>query len=103
MTEDSRAANQIRSEPIPPTPAHDDTPSTGSHQPETVARGGRTEEPDRAQAGVPAAGVTDLTPAPGTSEGAPAVEGVYVPDVGPGADDVDTAERPLPGRTTQSR
>jgi hypothetical protein len=104
MTEDSWTANQIRSEPTPPSPAHDDSPSTGTEQPDKVARdGSRIDEPDGTQAGVPEAGVTDLTPAPGTSESFPAVEGAYAPDVGPGGADLDTDQRPLPGRTTDSR
>ncbi|PZS30849.1 MAG: hypothetical protein DLM59_10740 [Pseudonocardiales bacterium] len=104
MTEDSWAANQIRSEPIPPTPAHVESPSAGTDQPDTAADDGRPAEgQDRPQAGVPEDGVTDLTPAPGTSEGLPAVEGTYVPDVGPGGADVDTDEPPLPGRGRDAR
>jgi hypothetical protein len=104
MTKDSRAANQIRSEPIPPTPAHDDTPTAGSDQPDTAANDVvPAQGQDRPQAGVPEAGVTDLTPAPGTSEGFPAVEGAHVPDVGRDGAEIDTDERPLPGRTTDSR
>lgn len=113
MTEDSRAANQIRSEPMPPSPAHSDTPTAPTGQPDTAAQlsanakgamgdAGQAAGPDTSQAGVPERAVTDVTPAPGTSETARPVEGVYVPDAGPGGDDMDTGERPQPGRPTGS-
>lgn len=40
---------------------------------------------------------------PGTSEDAEPVQGIYRPDIGPGGRDVDTTERPLPGRTRNAR
>lgn len=103
MTEDSRAANQVRDEPIAPTPAHDGTPGTATDQPDTSAEGTHEGAREQAQAGVPERGVTDVTAAPGTSEALPPVEGVHVPDTGPGGADFDTDQSPLPGRTTDSR
>jgi hypothetical protein len=47
--------------------------------------------------------VPDVTPAIGTSEAFSPVEGAYLPDVGPGGADIDTDERPLPGRTREAR
>ncbi len=111
----SRAANQAREEPVLTTPAHDKTPSTQIGQPDSSAEteladteiasvGASAEtrsEPD--QAGVPGRTVTDVTAAPGTSEGMAPVQGVHTPDAGPGGAQFDTDQPPVPGRTTGSR
>ncbi|MGI8613751.1 MAG: hypothetical protein ACR2KL_07420 [Nocardioidaceae bacterium] len=121
----SRAANQAREEPVLTTPAHDKTPSTQIGQPDSSADteladteladteladteiasvGASAEtrsEPD--QAGVPGRTVTDVTAAPGTSEGMAPVQGVHTPDAGPGGAQFDTDQPPVPGRTTGSR
>lgn len=101
----SRAANQPRAEPVPPGPGHVDMPASGSDQPD--AAGGPAEVGDTtataAQAGVPERTVTDVTPAPGTSEAMAPVEGVHTPDAGPGGEQFDTAAPAVPNRTTDSR
>ncbi|MGB9376977.1 MAG: hypothetical protein WCB04_05615 [Mycobacteriales bacterium] len=87
----SRAANQVRNEHIPPRGVDDELPSSGRNQPDSVAEGAAPGmHSDRPQAGVPDTTVTDTTPAPGTSEAMPPVQGTHTPDVGPGGDDLDT-------------
>ncbi|MDQ6876054.1 MAG: hypothetical protein M3042_13465 [Actinomycetota bacterium] len=101
----SRAANQPRTEPVPPGPAHTDMPASGTDQPD--AAGVPAQSPDSSatdpQAGVPERSVTDVTPAPGTSEEMAPIEGVHTPEVGPGGEQFDTAEPAVPNRTTDSR
>ena len=101
----SRATNQPRAEPVPPTPAHDDMPSAASGDPDTATdvTTPRQAAADRPQAGVPERAVTDVTPAPGTSEATPAAEAVHTPDVGPGGAQFDTDEPAVPNRNTGSR
>jgi hypothetical protein len=56
-------------------------------------------EQERSGAGeVPENTAPDVTAAPGTAEELPPVQGVHMPDDGPGGSDIDTAERPVPGR-----
>ncbi len=103
MTEDSWAANQLRVEPIQPTPAHDHTPTTGTDQANAAAEAPGAEPATQPQAGVPDGAVTDVTPAPGTSEAMRAVDGAYLTEAGPGGADFDTDERPVPGRPQEPR
>lgn len=92
----SRAANQVRDEPIAPGPADEEMPAAHRTQPDTATDDIGSEpagtEPERPQAGVPEDTVTDVTPAPGTSEELRPVQGVHTPDVGPGGEQVDTAD-----------
>lgn len=102
--EPSRAANQLRAESMPATPADEDTPATSTDQPDAAADDGLAVGPAPSQqAGVADDTTTSLTPATGTSESMAPVEGIHRPDVGPGGEQLDTAERPAPNRTTGSR
>lgn len=106
-------AGRLRPAPVPPSPAANDTPSssteseTPANDPGDAEAGARTAPRDDDAGQTEVGGETDtsfdLPPALGTSEGMEPVQGVHRPDVGPGADDFDTAERPVPGRTSQSR
>lgn len=72
----SRTANQVRDEPIPPSPADDETPAADSSAPDAPGDGTSTgQDPDRPQAGAPDSTVTDPTPALGTSEAMEPVQG----------------------------
>jgi len=67
-----------------------------------------TTSPDAHESGGRNAGIGPGTgleaPAPlGTSEGMAPVQGVHVPDVGPGGDDLDTADPAVPGRPRIAR
>ena len=103
-TETSHSANQYVTAPAPPSPAHGESESSETDEDTSAthggAPGGMDEEQD--QVGAPQRTVPDVPPAQGTSEAMRPVQGVHTPDVGPGGDDVDTARRPMPGRTTQS-
>jgi len=98
----SRAANQIRDEPIPPSPADDETPAADSNTLDATGASGGVPpagtDPDRAQAGAPDNTVTDLTPALGTSETMEPIQGVHTPDVGSSGEQIDTDERAHRGR-----
>ena len=86
MTEEWSSSNQARAEPMPPTPAHGETPGTSAPGPSA---------PD-AQ-GVP---VPSDVPAEGTSEGAEPVDGVRVNAIAPeGHADGETDQR-MPPTTT---
>ncbi len=58
---------------------------------------------DAGGARLPEGTAPDVPPAPGTSAGAPKVEGIYRPDVGPGGKDIDEGDRPLPNRYRADR
>lgn len=98
----SRAANQIRAEPTPPSEADEEMPAADSDQPDAPVgtRDGTAadRDPDRPQAGVPESTVTDPTPTLGTSEEMEPVQGVHTPDVGPGGDQIDTEDHAHRGR-----
>lgn len=70
-------------------------------------RAGRHEAPtDRDRQGhvrMPADTGPNPEAMPGTSEQAEPVQGVYRPDVGPGGRDIDTGDRPVPGRDRAAR
>lgn len=52
---------------------------------------------------LPEGTATDVAPPDGTSVDAPAVQGVYRPDVGPGGADIDEGDRVLPSRDRTAR
>ncbi|MFN2497222.1 MAG: hypothetical protein ABR608_15180, partial [Pseudonocardiaceae bacterium] len=91
----SRAANQVRSEPIAPRGVDDDVPAADTNQLDTASDessrpAAAVSEPDRPQAGAPEETVTDPTPALGTSEAMQPVQGEHTSDIGPGGGDIDT-------------
>jgi len=113
----SRSANQPHApDPalVPPSPAHAGSPGAATGEPDHPAAGpdhpaagpGKPGSPaggEPEQVGAPQRSLPDVPSAPGTSAAAAPVEGVHTPAVGPGGRDVDTADRPVPGRTAQSR
>lgn len=122
--EASRSANQPAApDPalVPPSPAHADSPGAATGEPDHPAAGadhpaagadrpaagagtpGSPAGGEPEQVGGPQRSLPDVPSAPGTSAAAAPVEGVHTPAVGPGGRDVDTADRPVPGRTAQSR
>lgn len=76
----SRAANQPQAEPVPPRGNEDAVPTADTNQPDSAgAASATTQQADRPQAGVPESTVTDTTPALGTSEAMPPVQGQHTP------------------------
>ncbi|TQS44314.1 hypothetical protein [Cryptosporangium phraense] len=73
------------------------------------ARTGAVEQADPVDAsadgagGVPPGTAPEVEAALGTSESLKPVDGVHTPDIGPGGEDIDTAEWPLAGRPDAAR
>jgi len=121
VVDDTDSADETLRDEQAPDSAEVYPPTTGLPEPEAVpptmpeqARTGWAPPPppprasagpaadERGPAGAPPGTVPEVPPAPGTSEELPPVA-PHTPDVGPDGADLDTSERPVPGRIATER